>query len=137
MKFYFDSSALLKRYIAEKGSDLVDGLFLEADSVTVSSICLPEIVSALSRLRREKKLNAHQYNQCKRAAIEDFVAFEVCPVSPEIVRTAIHVLEHSDLRASDALHVASAIHTKVSRFVSSDAKQITTAKEFNLTVNSV
>ncbi len=137
MKFYFDSSALLKRYIAEKGSDLIDGLFLEADSVVVSSICLLEIISALSRLRREKKLNAHQYNQCKRAALEDFAAFEVCQLSSEVLRTTIHILEHSELRAADALHVASAINAKVSRFVSSDAKQIITAKEFNLTVDSV
>ncbi len=137
MKFYFDSSALLKRYIDEKGSDLVDGLFLEADAVVVSSICLPEIISALSRLRRETKLNAHQYNQCKRAALEDFAAFEVCQLSSEVLRTTIHILEHSELRAADALHVASAINAKVSRFVSSDTKQTLTAKEFNLTVESV
>jgi len=137
LKFYFDSSALLKRYIDEKGSDLVDGLFLEADAVVVSSICLPEIISALSRLRRETKLNAHQYNQCKRAALEDFAAFEVCQLSSEVLRTTIHILEHSELRAADALHVASAINAKVSRFVSSDTKQTLTAKEFNLTVESV
>lgn len=137
MKFYFDSSALLKRYIAETGSDLVDGLFLEADSVAVSSICLPEVISALSRLRREKKLNPHQYNLCKKAAVEDFVSFEVCELSPVVVRTTIHILEHSDLRAADAIHLASAINAKVSRFISSDAKQILTAKEFNLSVESV
>lgn len=137
MKFYFDSSALTKRYISEKGSDRVDSLFLEADSVVVSSICLPEIISALARLRREKKLNADQYNQCKRAAIEDITAFEVCLLSPEVLKTTIHVLEHSELRAADAVHVASAINAKVSRFVSSDARQISTAKEFNLTVDSV
>lgn len=137
MKLYFDSSALTKRYIREKGSDLVDDLFLEADSVAVSSICLPEIISALSRLRREKKLNTHQYNQCKRAALEDVASFEVCQLSPEVLRTTLTILEHSELRAADALHVASAIEAKASRFVSSDTKQIATAKKFNLTVEPV
>ena len=137
MKFYFDSSALTKRYISEKGSDLIDRFFLEAESVVVSSICLPEIISALSRLRREKKLDIHQYNQCKRAAIEDFASFEVCQLSPEVLKTTITILEHSELRAADALHVASAIEAKASRFVSSDARQIAVAKKFNLTVDSI
>jgi len=137
LKLYFDSSALTKRYIREKGSDLVDSLFLEADSVVVNSICLPEIISALSRLRREKRLNVSQYNQCKRALIEDFASFEVCQLSPEVVRTSIHILELTDLRAMDALHVAAAVQTKVSRFVSSDARQIAAAKKFSLTIHSV
>ena len=137
MKLYFDSSALTKRYISEKGSDLIDRFFLEADSVVVSSICLPEIISALSRLRGEKRLNTHQYHQCKRAAIEDVASFEVCQLSPEVLKTTITILEHSELRAADALHVASAIEAKVSRFVSSDAKQIAAAKKFNLTVDLV
>ena len=48
MKLYFDSSALTKRYIFEKGSEEMDRFFLETDSVAVSSICLPEIISALA-----------------------------------------------------------------------------------------
>lgn len=132
MRAYLDTSALTKRYIREQGSDLIDDLFLELDSVVVNSICLPEIISALSRLRREKSLNANEYNRCKRAAIEDVSLFEVCQLSSEVLRTTIDVLEHSELRAVDALHVACAIESKVSRFVSSDKKQLLTAKKFNL-----
>ena len=101
----------------------------------VSSICLPEIISALSRLRREKKLNAHQYNQCKRAVIEDFASFEVCQLSSDVLRTTINILEHCELRAADAIHVASAIEAKTARFISSDARQIAAAKKFNLAVD--
>ena len=137
MKFYFDSSALFKRYIAEKGSDRIDDLFFEADSVVVSGISLPEIISALSRLHREKKLNAHQYNQCKKAVLTDFVGFQECSLSPEVVSMAILVLERGDLRAADAIHIASALEAKVSRFISSDARQVAAAKIFNLAVEAV
>ncbi len=137
MKIYFDSSALTKRYIQEKGSDLLDRFFLEAESVVVSSTCLPEIISALSRLHREKKLSGHQYNQCKRAVIEDFSAFEVCQLSPEVLKISLTILEHTELRAMDALHVASAIEAKAARFISSDTRQITAAKKFGLKVESV
>ena len=115
----------------------MDRLFLEAESIVVSSLCLPEIISALSRLRREKKLNARQYSQCKRAVIEDFASFEVCQLSSEVLKTTITILEHCELRAADAIHVASAIEARTSRFVSSDAKQIEAAKKFKLAVGSI
>ena len=111
--------------------------FEESDSVVVNGICFPEIISALSRLQRENKLNAHQYQQCKKAVIEDFSMFEVCQLSSGILRTCVTVLENTELRASDAIHVASAIETKVAVFVSSDKKQILAAKKFKLMVNSV
>jgi len=33
--YYVDTSALVKRYHVEQGSDLIDGLFADADLVTV------------------------------------------------------------------------------------------------------
>ena len=137
MKFYFDSSALTKRYIREEGSDQIDNFFQETDSVVVNSICFPEIISALTRLRRENKLNGHQYQQCKRAAIEDFASFEVCQLSSEILRTSVTVLENTSVRAADAIHIASAIETKAALFISNDKKQMIAAKQFKLMVNSV
>ena len=137
MKFYFDSSALTKRYIREEGSDQIDNFFQETDSVVVNSICFPEIISALTRLRRENKLNGHQYQQCKKAAIEDFASFEVCQLSAEILRTSVTVLENTSVRAADAIHIASAIETKVALFISNDKKQMIAAKQFKLMVNAV
>ena len=137
MKLYFDSSALTKRYIFEKGSEEMDRFFLETDSVAVSSICLPEIISAFTRLLRENKISGRQYDQCKRKFIEDFTSFEVCQVSAEVLKRSITILEHTELRAADAVHVASAMEMKVDIFISGDKKQILAAKKFNLMVNSV
>ena len=137
MRIFFDSSSLAKRYIDEKGSDQINPLFLQAESVLVSSICLPEIISAFARLRREKKLTLVQYNRCKRGAIEDFTTFQICQLSPEVIRTCIALLERADLRAMDALHIACAIEAKASLFVSSDERQLAAAKKFSLQVNPV
>ena len=135
MRIFFDSSSLAKRYIDEKGSDQINPLFLQAESVLVSSICLPEIISAFARLRREKKLNSAQYNRCKRSAIEDFTTFQICQLSLEVIRTCVTLLEHADLRAMDALHIACAIEAKASLFVSSDERQLAAAKKFKLIIN--
>ena len=71
------------------------------------------------------------------AVLGDFASFEVCQLSSEVLRTTIDVLERCELRASDAIHVASAIEAKASKFASSDTKQIAAAKKFNLTIHSV
>lgn len=137
MKFYFDSSALLKRYVSEQGSDLMDGLFLEAETVAVGSIALPEVVSGLTRLRREGRLTSHQYALCKKAVLEEFEAFDVCPLSPEVLGTTVHILERCELRASDAIHVASAVHMKADRFVTGDLRQLSSANQFRLKTEKV
>ncbi len=121
----------------EKGSLAVDNFFQETDSVIVSSICLPEIISALTRLRREKKIGVDQYGRCKKSVIEDFASFEVYSLSAEILNRSIVVLEQTALRAADALHIASAMESKAAIFVSGDKRQLLAAKQFNLMVNLV
>jgi predicted nucleic acid-binding protein len=47
MNLFADSSALAKRYIADETSDDFDALLLRAASLSVSVLCVPEIISAL------------------------------------------------------------------------------------------
>ena len=60
LNVFFDSSALAKRYIEEKGSDQVQAILSSAAALAVSVICVPEIVSALCRLRRERKFSTEE-----------------------------------------------------------------------------
>ena len=137
MKLFLDSSALVKRYIHERGSPHVDELLRKADAIMVSSLCLPEVISSFSRRRREKKMNADEYDLYKGYLLEDVAAFEICQLTPEVLSTTVNILERSDLRASDAIHVASAVQVRAERFVSGDARQIAAAKAFKLITETV
>ena len=56
--YYFDSSALVKRYAPEKGTQRVDAIFQEKDRVLIiANIGIVEIYSALSKKKREKEIN--------------------------------------------------------------------------------
>lgn len=46
---YFDSSALVKRYVEEPGSDRVNSILANAGIVTTSKLTYPEILSAFAR----------------------------------------------------------------------------------------
>jgi predicted nucleic acid-binding protein len=51
MRCFFDSSALVKRYVAEEGRDMVNSMIEEANLVAVSRLAYAEVLSALMRRR--------------------------------------------------------------------------------------
>ena len=132
MKLFLDTSAFAKRYIAEQGSAKVMALCLKADNLIVSVICLPELISTLSRLVREKKLTRADYRKLKGAAMADLADADICQITPCILGSAIALLESHPLRAMDALHVACALAVKPDIFVSADRRQLSAARKAGL-----
>jgi len=137
MKIFFDSSAFAKRYIEEPGSEKVENLCAQATVLGVSSICLPEIISGLCRLRRNSILTKNQYEVTKEALSKDFEDITVCNITPEVIGQTIHILETNTLRILDALHIGCALEWKAEVFVSSDLRQISAAKKTGLKVVKV
>ena len=137
MRLFLDSSAMVKRYIDEPGSDAVDVLCSQAMELGISVICLPEVVSALCRLIREGKLVSSQYIMLKQELVADGEDSEILDISPGVISLATAVLEKTPSRAMDAIHVASAIQWNADLFASSDLRQIASAEEFGLNVERV
>lgn len=123
MKFFIDSSALVKRYIEEPGSERMTELMKKAGDVAVSIACVPEVLSACNRLVREKKINSEQYEWIKNEFLLDIGEFVVIDITNEVIIRSILCLEKGALRSLDALHIASAIEYKCSLFVTGDRRQ--------------
>ena len=128
---------MVKRYIDEAGSDAVDALCSQAMELGISVICLPEVVSALCRLIREKKLVSSQYVILKEELGADIEDSEIIELSAGVISAAITVLEKTMSRAMDAIHIASAIQWDADLFVSADLRQIASAEKFGLRVERV
>lgn len=137
MKVFLDTSAFAKRYVAEQGSDKVIALCQQADSLVISVICLPELISTLSRLLREKKLAKANYRQLKGDAMADLADVDICQLTPDILTSVVSLLESHPLRAMDALHVACALAVEPDIFVSADHRQLTAAQKAGLKVVDV
>ena len=134
MKAFFDSSAFAKRFVDEAGSEIAEALCGSADALGLSVICLPEIVSALNRLLRERKLTASQYRQAKRRLLDDVRDADIVQLTAPVVGTAIRVLETSPVRAMDALHIACALEWGADVFVSADKRQMAAAKRAGIKI---
>jgi hypothetical protein len=128
----FDSSAFAKRYIAEPGSEQVDAILQNAAQLGLSALCVPEIVSALNRRVREGVLPHSGYEQAKAQLAADVGDAIVLQLTPEVVATAVTLLESHPLRAMDALHIAGALVWQADLFVTADRRQHDAAQQSSL-----
>lgn len=137
MRVFFDSSAFVKRYVREEGTDVVLLWCDQATELCLSGIALPEIVSAFCRLLRENRISPLQYRQLKTMLMADITDAAICDLTPEVIRHAIIGLEKNVLRGMDAIHLGSALALKVDLFVSADARQGVAAAQAGLKVIQV
>jgi uncharacterized protein len=137
MNLFFDTSAFIKRYIDESGSDEIENLCTSADDVGISILLPIEIISTFSRLKREKKLTEKQYEILKEGFFIDIRDITVVSLSPETVKMAIEGIEHSPLKALDAVHIGCALEYQPDFFVSSDTQQLSAAARAGLKVKKI
>ena len=137
MNIFFDSSALAKRYLEEKGSDRVQVILSSASALGVSVICVPEIISALCRRRRERRLSTQQYRDAKGALFSDIEDASVIGISEDVIARSVELLEHFPLRSADALHIACAAEWSAELFVSADERQARAARAHGLKVEAL
>ena len=134
MRIFLDSSALAKRYVAEAGTEQVLRLCQEADEIILSTLCVPELISGLNRLKRDGKLSPSRYRALKRDLAADVDGATMVDLTPPIIDRAIACLERTPLRALDAIHLASALESMCDLFLTADHRQGEAATHLNLKV---
>jgi uncharacterized protein len=137
MLIFFDTSAFVKRYIREPGTDQVLEWCDTATEIGLASIVLPELISAFCRLRRESLISDIQYQQLKSSLLADIEDVALCDLAPTVLAQTISALEHNTLRAMDAIHIGSAVILKADIFVSADKRQCEAAIQAGLRVESL
>lgn len=137
MRVFFDSSAFVKRYVSEAGTEAVLAWCDRASEIGLSGIALPEIVSAFCRLRRESRIDDTQYRQLKSLLLADIEDAAICDLTPEVLAQSIASLETNVLRGMDAIHIGSAVALKADVFISADQRQRDAAIRAGLRVEGV
>lgn len=137
MRVFFDSSAFVKRYVREDGTDAVLEWCDRATEIGLAAIALPEIVSAFCRLQRENRIAAAQYHHLKTLLLADIEDAALCDLTPAVLTQAIATLETSPLRGMDAIHIGSALALQADVFVSADQRQCDAAERAGLRVKVV
>jgi uncharacterized protein len=105
---YLDTSALVKLFAAEVGSDLVRRAVAESDLIATSLLSYAEARSALARKSRSGEMTRTTLNRCRGEFERDWARLQRLPVDEALVRKAGDLAEQHALRAFDALHLATA-----------------------------
>lgn len=136
MNFFLDTSALIKRYIEESGTEIVDGIFEKAARIYVSRIAWVESFSALHRLRRDKALTGEEYATVTGEIAYDFNYFDIIEVGPSVVDHAVLSVERHGLKSLDSLQLGSALSKRheLTSFISFDERLAAAAGKEGLAV---
>ncbi len=108
MILFCDTSALVKLYIAEAGSDELKALVLEAEAAAVCRIAWAEAFAALSRRAREVPEDVAVIEQAKAALMADWPNYVVLEVNQPLVERAGEYADAFALRGYDSIQLAAA-----------------------------
>ena len=106
---YFDTSALLKLVIAEDGAEHARSLWQQAGEVVVSRLAWPKAVAALAAAHRGRRVSDEGYRTATRALRSCFERCTVVSVADPLVDPAADLAAGYNLRAADAIHLATAL----------------------------
>jgi len=109
---YLDTSALIKRFVNEKGSPLVRSLVTERGPVATAKIAYAEIFAGLARKFREGHLPRNLHALACRQFERDWRAYLRVDLQDDVLYLARDLVQRHPLRGFDAVHLASALSLK-------------------------
>ena len=121
---FFDTSALIKRYISEPGTRKVNELFESAKGIIISSFTKIETHSTLRRLFNVKVLSGEDYKRLEANVLHDFKKFTILSFNHEIEEKAIELIGKYQLKTLDSIRLASCLscRAEIRSFIVSDGK---------------
>jgi len=136
--YYFDTSALVKRYSRERGTRTVNQLMAKRGKVAVlGTVAIAELYSALALKAQQGELTRDDWYSVlfKFEAESNRGLFHyIAPSTRTFLATKQMILDYPALRASQAVHLALALELKPLRlsFVSSDRQILELCRPFGL-----
>ncbi|MEK9148439.1 MAG: type II toxin-antitoxin system VapC family toxin [Candidatus Desantisbacteria bacterium] len=142
--YYFDSSAIIKRYMEEAGSKWVNSITSPAKGnlINIAQIGMVEVSAAFSRKVREGIISELERDNILGIFIKDCKEqYQIIEIGDRIIESAINLTCTKPLRGYDAIQLATAsvINAAITKknlssliFLSADDNLIKVAKEEGL-----
>ena len=110
--FYLDTSAIVKRYLDEQGTNVMDRLLDGAgpdSEFYTSSLSNLEFTSVITRFAKGQRLNRESASIVLARFRGDMAdIYKMWPLDASILTLALTVVETHALRSADAIHLATA-----------------------------
>ena len=133
MTLFVDTSALVRRYVAEPGRQLVIEAMADDPTWVASALCRTETMVALHQLAAGPRQHARLWSSFR----DDWDAFAVVPVDDRCLGRAVELGSSFSMRIVDAIHLAAADRLpRPARYLTLDRQQIPAAAALGFEVIS-
>lgn len=135
---YLDTSALIKRYFPEQGSDQVDRYFHGSGALMTASLTYAETYATFSRLYREGLISTKKRASVGKSFEEDWQSLVIVDFDAEVRNAIPNLTRKFPLRGADAVHLSS-VTFLASRgielqFISADRKLLHAAEDAGFSI---
>lgn len=134
---YLDTSAIVKRYAEEPGSNRLDTFFRSAPELATAKIAYAEVHAALNRKRREGTLSRTRYDLAVEQFEAEWPGYLRIDLRDDILAMTRDLTRRHPLRGFDAIHLASALYlyrtlTEETTFIAADTQLVRAARAEHL-----
>ena len=135
---YFDTSALVKRFVDEPGSGRVEALIASQPRIATSKIAYAELHATLARKLRERQLTLIAYRRISGRFELDWRAYIRVELADALLGLTRALVRRHPLRGFDAIHLAAAIRlqdqlNEAIQFIAADQRLLHAAQREGLT----
>lgn len=108
---HIDTSALIKRYLSEAGSEALSQFLQDVPLLTTSSLTELEIWAAFERAKRIRRIDSPTYRKITAELTKEISegSIVLVPIDQSIHSLAIKAIRQRRLRAPDAIQLATAL----------------------------
>lgn len=109
MILFLDTSALVKLYIVEPGSERMRATASREEPVAASDLAFAEIHATFARRGREGLLLATELEVIRTVFAEDWESLTQVPLGATVLKLVPRLCQRHPVRGADAVHLASAL----------------------------
>ena len=127
--YYLDTSALVKRYVKEPGSEIVDGIYTKAyrglSVIAASYWNIIEAAMVFDKYERRLGLSARHLMEAllrEFRTLAGLLRLKLVPVSSTLIHETIDFVLKYHIYSADALQIASAHYAQCKHLVTADKR---------------
>jgi uncharacterized protein len=120
MVIFIDTSSLLKRYISEDGSSIIDQYFTEENDICISPVTEIEIRAALNRKFKDGDIDYETMQKAVQFWLTDLDDVMTVEFTESLVVNAIKLIDTHGIKTLDAIQVSSALISGSGEVITSD-----------------
>lgn len=139
MIYYLDTSALVKRYFEEPGTENINQLLAQGRIYATSLLTYAEMLAAFARKHKARELPSAEYRNLVRQFEIEWKRFHIVSLKDDMIPLLRAAIMKHHLRGADGVHLASALYLEQSihdevMMIASDRELLIAAKKAKLRV---